>query len=151
MPSGGTLTEQQAGVLGLVSPSTPNSFTFSTTSTHHSHIDHQYVRSATSDAFPLSVKSVYISYSFVVITVDEFQNNFISLIYFSLCDGCHNKLVSLLIFLTILHPHNIIFFLKSSDYFISRLRCEPHEHCERALGLQGVRTVKLLTIMGEIY
>ncbi|XP_042221054.1 TAF5-like RNA polymerase II p300/CBP-associated factor-associated factor 65 kDa subunit 5L isoform X2 [Homarus americanus] len=42
--SGGTITEQQAGVLGLVSPSTPNSFTFSTTSTHHSHIDHQYVR-----------------------------------------------------------------------------------------------------------
>ncbi|XP_045585310.2 TAF5-like RNA polymerase II p300/CBP-associated factor-associated factor 65 kDa subunit 5L [Procambarus clarkii] len=42
--SGGTVTEQQAGVLGLVSPSTPNSFTFSTTSTHHSHIDHQYVR-----------------------------------------------------------------------------------------------------------
>lgn len=43
-PSGGTISEQQAGVLGLVSPSTPNSFTFSTTSTHHSHIDHQYVR-----------------------------------------------------------------------------------------------------------
>ncbi|KAK4320841.1 hypothetical protein Pmani_008327 [Petrolisthes manimaculis] len=42
--TGGQTTEQQAGVLGLVSPSTPNSFTFSTTSTHHSHIDHQYVR-----------------------------------------------------------------------------------------------------------
>lgn len=41
---GGTATERHAGVMGLVSPSTPNSFTFSTTTTHHSQIDHQYVR-----------------------------------------------------------------------------------------------------------
>ncbi|XP_064089557.1 TAF5-like RNA polymerase II p300/CBP-associated factor-associated factor 65 kDa subunit 5L isoform X1 [Macrobrachium nipponense] len=44
--SGGATSssEQQAGVLGLVSPSTPNTFTFSTTSTQHTHVDHQYVR-----------------------------------------------------------------------------------------------------------
>ncbi|XP_063845586.1 TAF5-like RNA polymerase II p300/CBP-associated factor-associated factor 65 kDa subunit 5L isoform X2 [Scylla paramamosain] len=41
---GGTASECHAGVVGLVSPSTPNSFTFSTTSTHHSQIDLQYVR-----------------------------------------------------------------------------------------------------------
>ncbi|XP_037775451.1 TAF5-like RNA polymerase II p300/CBP-associated factor-associated factor 65 kDa subunit 5L [Penaeus monodon] len=39
-----TLTEQQVGILGLVSPSAPNTFTFSTTSTQHTHVDHQYVR-----------------------------------------------------------------------------------------------------------
>ncbi|KAK7082102.1 hypothetical protein SK128_020126 [Halocaridina rubra] len=44
--SGGatSTSEQQAGILGLVSPSAPNTFTFSTTSSQHTHVDHQYVR-----------------------------------------------------------------------------------------------------------
>ena len=41
---GAILNEQQSGVFGLLLPSNPNSFTFSTTSATQAQIDQQYVR-----------------------------------------------------------------------------------------------------------
>ena len=41
---GAILNEQQSGVFGLLFPSNPNSFTFSTTSATQAQIDQQYVR-----------------------------------------------------------------------------------------------------------